>query len=257
MRHTRMLGWGGALVLLLAVVPWAQAGWAGAIPTCFHRCCPSGSRQVTRFYSSFYRDPCTGQAGIVVQRVTACRPKRYGPIRRFLRRLFGKSDCCDPCCAVAVPACPPTPPPPAAVIQPPPMEPPAGGVAPPSITPPPVPPPGEGARLRFQRSPGGTPPRLTPTKPPRPIPFDRLASRPGNQGTLHGQVAPGAEVLFVSAGPDGDRRSFRADGSGRFRANVPEGGWLIYVREVGRRATFAGRAEVRAGTMSEVTLSGR
>jgi hypothetical protein len=284
MRFTGRVGWGACfLVLMLAAAAHAQA--PEATPTTFlrKRCCPPGYRPATSQHFSLYRDPCTGRTRVVVQRVTCCRPRRCGPVRRFFNRLFGRRCTCPACCPAP---CPPTsaltaiPPLPSAGVQPPPLTAPPptpppsipSSPAPPAenfnrtvppVTLPPPPAGSEGSSLRFRR-PRQPAPRLTPPLPPRPIALDRLASLQKGQGLVRGQVlrndgtpSRAAHVLLVRADQSATRRSLTTDSSGRFSVQLPGGKWLIYLQEPGGTPAFHGYVQVGDQQMRNVSFVSR
>ncbi len=123
-------------------------------------------------------------------------------------------------------------------------------------TPPPPMPPADGSALR---QPPGVP---AAPRPPR-VRLDRVVALP--DPNLQGQVVregtrtpqAGARLVFVNADVDGAQQSATADGQGRFRANLPSGNWLVYVRNGDGIPVFQAKVRVGEREARQVTLVSR
>jgi hypothetical protein len=96
----------------------------------------------------------------------------------------------------------------------------------------------------------------TPFKPVAPgrVPAARPERIAAADARLEGQVVtatnsprPGAQVLFVSANRQAPNQAVTTGSTGRFRVNLPTGGWLVYVTGQDGRHTFHSRIEVDGG----------
>jgi hypothetical protein len=115
----------------------------------------------------------------------------------------------------------------------------------------------------FSRQPQLRPPVQTPVTAPVQTPpkvrLDRIASIA--EPTVDGQVVsleraiqPGGKLLFVSTDVQGQQQTVQSDEKGQIRANLPAGGWLVYLVEKDGRTDFQQRLEVRENETKLLTF---
>jgi hypothetical protein len=108
--------------------------------------------------------------------------------------------------------------------------------------------------------PPATDSKFIPLKPAPAVRFDRIASR----GKVEGRVVDptrvpraSAKVLFVSTAEKRTQFTTTTSGDGVFRADLPEGGWLVYTYDERGRLVFSRRIEVPADKPVNFTLVSR
>src|SRR5262249_2855553 len=115
----------------------------------------------------------------------------------------------------------------------------------------------------FSRQPQLRPPVQTPVTAPVQTPpkvrLDRIASIA--EPTVDGQVVsleraiqPGVKLLFVSTDVQGQQQTVQSDEKGQIRANLPAGGWLVYLVEKDGKTDFQQRLEVRENETKLLTF---
>jgi len=200
MQRLRGAVWACGLILFGVGVNPLRADGDGLFQPCCNRCQPPA----VSCYPAPVRTNCYVQRSYY-EPATRYHCREYGPVRTFVRRVFGlPTTCCKPCCPpapVCAPPCPPAisasvtlgappvplPGPPAQLAPPPPVPIPAAppvGAAPGNgyeraYPPPPQTPapPISGSAYRPQQRVGSIPMRpLTPPLPPPPVRLDRIAS---------------------------------------------------------------------------------
>jgi hypothetical protein len=104
-------------------------------------------------------------------------------------------------------------------------------------------------------------PKAPAYNPPPKVRLDRIVALPGHN--IEGSVVQadyrtpraGARLLFVSAKREGGDLTATADQQGHFRATLPAGGWLVYVRNREGTPVFQKRIELKDSEVRQVSLS--
>jgi hypothetical protein len=106
------------------------------------------------------------------------------------------------------------------------------------------------------------PVRTAPVTPQPNVKRDRIAS--GNGTVVDGQLvteanAPksGAQLVFVSAQRQSPEKAVTTNTSGRFEVELPQGAWLIYVRNAEGQQIYHSRIDVAAMSTAPIQLVSR
>jgi hypothetical protein len=103
-------------------------------------------------------------------------------------------------------------------------------------------------------------PTTAPAQAPPKVRLDRIASITetnvdGQVVSLERAIQPGVKLLFVSTDVQGQQQTVEADAKGQIRANLPVGGWLVYVVEKDGKTDFQQRLEVRENETKLLTFA--
>lgn len=246
---------------------------------------------VTSYRYSMYYDPCSCSYKQQACPTTSYRLRsRCCPVQSWVQRCtqvpvttYQQSYYYEPvtsCTSAAPPPCPPSGSAPAATPAPPAATPDAGVYE--QRTNPPAngatPNVGEyrdGGRQSFSGSPSNAYqnpsqlrpiPQASPSAPavPPTARLDRIAS--GKHVPLSGTLVssdasrpqPQAQLLFINADTQGGRQTATTDAQGGFRVSLPDGGWLVYVKDASGKLVFLNRKiEVRNDRPYHVLLTSR
>ncbi|MBM4067506.1 MAG: carboxypeptidase regulatory-like domain-containing protein [Planctomycetes bacterium] len=236
---------------------------------------------VVSYRYSCYIDPCTCCPRQVATPVTSYQLREQAcPVQRWVQRCASvpvttyqqscywepKTTCCQTTVGAPIPCGQPAPAAPPVVMQAPPatQPPPAVMEQRPPTSPPPV--------INEQRNGNGNYERYYPKPATYPAPANRSVTPPvrldgivfGPNASVEGQVVrsdraarPNARVTFVSADRLSPTQTAFANSAGRFRINLPAGGWLVYLDAPNGTQIYHSRIDVSASQAAPITLVSR